>query len=474
MVKKIMLINLGIRKYPYRVVSFPMGVMYLSGYISKEIKNVEIKIINQKVENYTLEQLLKIIVSCSPNIIGFSTFTVFAYILPELCKRIKEALPDSWIVLGGPHASSVKTEAFNHCQWIDVVVPGEGEIAFKNIVESYPEKNYLKNIPGIIWKDKTGEIIINEGMLPIIEDLDTLPFPAYDLLDVTKYWKLQSMTPLPYRKYICLFTSRGCPYQCIWCHSIFGKKIRFHSPERIIEEIEWYKRKYGVEEFEVLDDNFNFNRQRIFQFADLVKKKNLRIRLTFPNALRGDLIDEDVAEALYSSGLYMTSLSLETGSPRLQKFTCKNLNIEKFLKGVELIAKKRIYTNGYCMLGFPTETEEELKRTINTATNSMLHTASFFTVIPFPGTSLFEWLKKNRPEKIAKLDYTNGEYGSIKINLTDLPDEVFFKYQRKAYIKFFSKPERIWRIMRDYPQPSHLITYVPMLVQRLLKGIIDI
>jgi len=317
-----------------------------------------------------------------------------------------------------------------------------------------------------------GEIINNQGNLPIVEDLDNLPIPAYDLIDIQKYWKLQSMTPLPPRKYICLVTSRGCPYRCMWCHSIFGKKIRMQSAEKLVEEIEWLINKYDVNEFEIVDDNFNFNKQRVIQFAELVKKKNLKLKFTFPNALRGDLISEEVAEALHSVGTYMSSFSLETGSPRLQKFTCKNLDITKFLQGVELMVKKGIYANGYCMLGFPTETEEELKMTIDIATNSMLHTASFFTVIPFPGTPLFEWLKQNRPDKVKKINYNNVEYGSIKINLTDLPDEVFYKYQRKAYIKFFSKPKRIYRIIKVYPCPLYLSMYVPMLLQRLVKGII--
>ncbi|HOK08156.1 MAG TPA: radical SAM protein [Candidatus Hydrogenedens sp.] len=473
MKKKIILINTGRRNSLYLFVSPPMGVMYLSAYLRKEFQNnIEIKLINQRVENYNEDQIIKIIYNYKPNIIGLSSFTTFAYFIPKISRRIKELFPQAWIVLGGPHASSLRGQVFSDCENLDIVVPGEGEIAFKQIVESYPNKENLKYISGIIWKNEMGEIINNQGNLPIVEDLDNLPIPAYDLIDIQKYWKLQSMTPLPSRKYICLVTSRGCPYRCMWCHSIFGKKIRMQSAEKLVEEIEWLINKYDVNEFEIVDDNFNFNKQRVIQFAELVKKKNLKLKFTFPNALRGDLISEEVAEALHSVGTYMSSFSLETGSPRLQKFTCKNLDITKFLQGVELMVKKGIYANGYCMLGFPTETEEELKMTIDIATNSMLHTASFFTVIPFPGTPLFEWLKQNRPDKVKKINYNNVEYGSIKINLTDLPDEVFYKYQRKAYIKFFSKPKRIYRIIKVYPRPLYLSMYVPMLLQRLVKGII--
>ncbi|HOQ32885.1 MAG TPA: radical SAM protein [Candidatus Hydrogenedens sp.] len=471
----IVLINLGYIKPLYWVVSPPMGILYLSAYLRKEIGNhLKIRIIDLKIENFSVEQLIKVIHEIKPEIIGLSSSTIFAYLISSLSSRIKEVLPSTWLVLGGPHASSVRLQALIESPNLDIVVPGEGEISFRNIVEVYPNKNSLKYISGIIWRDKNGELIENPGELKVIDNLDTLPFPAYDLIDISKYWKLQSMTPLPPRKYVSVVSSRGCPYKCMWCHRIFGKCFRFYSPKRLIEEIEWYQKKYQVNEFEFLDDNFNFNRSRVIHFAELVRRKNLKLKLTFPNAIRTDLIDEEVAEALCSAGTYMSSFSLETASPRLQKLTQKNLNIPKFLKAVEIMAKKNVYTNGFCMMGFPTETEEELQMTIDTATNSMLHTASFFTVIPFPGTQLFEWLKQNKPEKIKNLNYMNVEYGSIKINLTDLPDKLFFSYQRKANLKFFLKPDRIYRILRVYPKPLHLLSYLPIYIQRVLKGLLGL
>ena len=469
---KVILINLGLRKPMYPLATPPMGIMYLAGYLRQQIKDIEIKLINQKVKNDSPEDLVKTIYEFAPEIVGLSSSTVFAALIPEIVSKIKEVLPESWVVLGGPHASSVRKQALNECNGLDIVVPGEGEIAVKQVVESYPDKNALANISGLIWRDSSEEPIENPGPLPIEQDLDNLPFPAYDLINVEDYWKLQSMTPIPPRRYLSLVTSRGCPYQCMWCHSIFGKKIRFSSPERILEEINWLKNKYGVTEFEFLDDNFNFNRKRVFQFSDLVKSKNLKLKFSFPNAIRGDLVNEEEAEALCSMGTYMCSFALETGSPRMQKFTCKNLDIPKFLDGIEMMVKRGVYANGFCMMGFPTETEEELQMTIDIASNSMLHTASFFTVIPFPGTPLFEWLKINRPEKLNNFNYMNIDFAGAKINLTDLPDEVLFNYQRKANWVFFMNPNRIYRLLRVYPQPLQLIRYLPIYLYRATKNLV--
>ncbi|MCX8065785.1 MAG: hypothetical protein N3G21_11550, partial [Candidatus Hydrogenedentes bacterium] len=144
----------------------------------------------------------------------------------------------------------------------------------------------------------------------------------------------------------------------------------------------------------------------------------------------------------------------------------------KFLKAVEMMDKRKIYTHGFCMLGFPTETEEELLQTINVASESKLHTATFYTVIPFPGTPLYEWVKENKREIIDKVDYREISFDTARFNLTDIPDHIFFSYNRKAYFKFYANPRRIYRIIRTYPEPLSLLTYIPMFLFKLTKGLL--
>ncbi|MCA1901047.1 MAG: B12-binding domain-containing radical SAM protein [Candidatus Hydrogenedens sp.] len=468
--KKIILVNLGLRRPLYPLATPPMGILYLSAYLRRELKDLDICVINQRLENYDVEELSKQISKFAPHIICLSALTTFAYQLPNLVPLLREVCPESWILLGGPHASAVRDNVFNDVD-VDVVVPGEGEIALKQIIESYPEKGNLQNIQGIIWKSSDGQIINNPGMLPMIEELDELPFPAYDLIDLPRYWKHQSIAPIVRRKYVSLFSSRGCPYQCMWCHSIFGRKIRMHSAERVVDEIEFFAKKYNVTDFEFLDDNFNFNQRRVIEIAELVHKRGLKIELAFPTAIRGDIATQEVIDAMHSIGTYLCGFSLETGSPRLQKFTCKRLDIDKFLKAVEITAKKNIYITGFCMMGFPTETEEELQQTIDVACKSRFHTASFFTVTPFPGTPLYEWVKENKPEKLEKLNYNNMDFSAMNVNLTDLPDKVLFSYQRKAMKKFYVDPIRIYRLLRSYPKPLLLPYYLPIFIHRATKGL---
>jgi len=257
----------------------------------------------------------------------------------------------------------------------------------------------------------------------------------------------------------------------MWCHKIFGRKMRAHSAERVVEEMARFTKTYGVDEVEFLDDTFNFSPKRVLDIADGMKAANLKLRLSFPPALRGDILTQDVVDALADAGTHLCALSLETGSPRLQKLMGKHLDIPKFLKAVEMVAKKNILIPGYCMMGFPTETEEELQMTIDIACASRFHTASFFTVTPFPGSPLYEFAQQNCPEKLAAFRYDSLDFSAMQGNLTDLPDGVLFAYQRKAMRKFYSRPSRIYHFLRAYPRPELLPVYVPIFLHRATKGL---
>jgi radical SAM superfamily enzyme YgiQ (UPF0313 family) len=340
---------------------------------------------------------------------------------------------------------------------VDILVPGEGERSFEQLLIAWREDGNVSGVPGLIWRDKSGETVVNPGQTPLIEDLDTLPMPAYDLIDFPKYWKRQSISPIPRRRYVSLVSSRGCPYGCMWCHKIFGRRIRMHSAERVVEEMDHFMKMFGVDEVEFIDDTFNFDVKRVLDIT----------------AVRGDILTQEVVDALADAGTYLCAFSLETGSPRLQQFTGKRLDIPKFLKAVEMTAKHNIFIPGYCMMGFPTETEEEMQMTIDVACASRFNTASFFTVTPFPGTPLFDYVLKNYPEKLDSFRYDDMDFSAMRVNLTDYPDSVLYAYQRKAMRAFYSSPTRVYRMLRAYPRPELLPVYAPIFIHRATKGMLS-
>ena len=465
---RLFLANVARRSTTYPLTTPPMGILALAAYLRTKF-DLKMKLVNQKVENYTTQELAREAIDFEPDVVGFTVMTPAAHQLSELVRTIRLALPKALILLGGPHTSAFQEKVLEQVD-ADAAVIGEGELSFEAILNARFGGGDLSDVPGLIWRADDKTIVTNPGQMPLIEDLDSLPMPAYDLLDVPMYWKLQSMPPVARRKYISLVSSRGCPYQCKWCHKIFGKQFRGHSAERIVDEMEYFTKKYGIDDVEFLDDIFNMDRQRVIDVAETVRKRNLKVRIALPNAVRTDILTPDVVDALADLNLYWCSFALETGSPRLQEMMGKRLNIPKFLSGVEMCVKKGIFANGFAMLGFPTETEEEMQMTIDTMTNSRLHTASFFTVTPFPHTDLYRMVAEQHPEKLEHVQYSDTNFATIKVNLSDVPDDVLFGYQRKANRQFFLNPSRIFRIIRDYPQPLLLPYYLPIFLQRATKG----
>jgi len=349
-------------------------------------------------------------------------------------------------------------------------VPYEGELTFEALINAYFDGGDISEVPGIFRRTKDG-IVTNPGVAPLVKDIDTLPFPAYDLIELKTYWKVNAMTALTHKKYVSFFSSRGCPFKCIYCHRIFGDKLRIHSAQRIFEEMKFYMKKYGVNNFEFVDDIFNHDRKRLFEICGLIGKLERKVGLSFPNGLRVDELNESSIDALTDAGMYYCSCPLESGSPRIQKLIGKNLNIRKYLENVEYAALKKIFTYGFMIMGFPTETEGDLKQTLNVSCQSKLHAASFYTLTPFPNTKVYDIAMKNNPEKLKNISYDDNEYSHMKHNFSDVPDEMLFYYQRKANKDFHMNPSRIFRILRDFPQRRRIPTYIPEFFKRASKGI---
>ena len=467
---RVFLARLGRVPSNYYAICPPLGILYIAAY-AREKFDLDIRVFDQRVEDCPPQSVVAQAAAFGPEVIGLSAFTSAAHVTAQVARELREALPNALIVLGGPHASASRSQALEHTG-ADVAVVGEGERAFEQVLEARLAGQDFSDIPGLVWRDSDGLVIENAGATPFIEDMDTLPFPAYDLVDIEKYGSNHGMALVPPRKYAALFTSRGCPYRCIFCHNIFGKRFRGQSPERVLSDIEYCMHTLGVEEFELLDDTFNHDRGRVIELCDLILRRGLKIKITFPNGLRTDILTQEVVDALADAGMCYSAFALESGSPRIQRYMRKNLNIPRFLEGVEMAAKRRVFSHGYAMMGFPTETEEDLQQTIDVMCEAKLHVASFSTATPYPGTELYERVRQTHPEKLANLDYEDSDHSGIKVNLSGVADDVFYHYQRKAWRRFYLDPRRALRILRDHRQPSRLLHFVPAYGHRLVKGLL--
>lgn len=436
---KVLLIKSAYRRLHNKGVTPPLGIMYLASYLREKEKGVKLKIIDTRVEKVDIG---KAVSEFCPDVVGISAITVESPKMHQIAEEVKKVSEKIPVIVGGPHPTSYPEEVMEDKN-IDYLVIREGEKTFVNLLRTLAEGKKPDGVKGIYFREN-GSIKFT-GEPEFIENLDELPFPAWDLVKPELYFNSYRFTPIGFRtRYVSIITSRACPYQCIYCHNIFGKKFRMRSPENVIEEIEELKRRFEVNEVEIVDDIFNLYEDRVISIFEGIIRRNINLKFSFPNGLRSDRLSDETLEIMRKGGTIYISFAIESGSPRIQKLIKKNLNLEKARRAIEKSVKLGIFSNGFFMLGFPGETEEDMKMTVDFAISSPLHSAMFFVVIPHRGTELYSMAKDTLPEEdIEKYDYfRRWKY---------MKNSSFKRIYTNAYIKFYTNPSRLIRIWKDYP-----------------------
>ena len=455
---KIVLIKCeAINKYSYALAP-PLGVMYLAAVLRQAGHDVKIYDTRFSPGNY--DQILSDVAEFHPHVVGLSALAYEADSMHNIASALKQQQRNIKIIVGGPFPFSNPEDVLGNPQ-VDSIVIGEGELTLPELIHVYQlGGTSLQDVKGIAYRE--GTEIKYTPPRPAIEDLDGLPFPAWDLIDIEKYRRSPRTDVNSGKRYMVLFSSRGCPYGCIYCHKHFGRKFRPRSPESVVSEMEVLARRYHINEFEFADDIFNLDEDRAEKICDLLLEKGLKVTLSFPNGLRCDRLSRKLLQKLKAAGTRDISVAIETGSPRLQKYIGKNADIEKINTVIGWLAELKIRSRGFFMIGFPTETREEILKTIDFARQSKLDTAYFFQVTPFEGTRLAE-LCPGMSKKYTDLFI----FGSS--NLTDLPDEEFYRLHKLAVKKFYTLP-RLWNLFRYHPSNKfQLLKTAPWQLRRFFR-----
>ncbi len=452
--RKVLLIKLS-RPTVRQAFGQPLGIMYLASYLRKFLPELEIQLVDMLPEGLSMNDLVKKVGEFKPDLLGISAMSLESSVLHELAGAVKKSFPQMPIVAGGPYINTATHKAFSD-QNLDFAVKGEGEQTLLELVNYlFLGKGKLEEILGLGFR-QNGEGRINPNR-PYLEDLDSLPFPAWDLIKVERYFNLWRFGGIyAHKEYMQVMTSRGCPFHCTYCHRIFGVGFRPRSPEKVVEELEILQNKFGIKEIFFVDDCFNFNLKRAKRICDLIIERGLKFSISFPNGLRGDVMDEELLDKLKAVGTYRITYAIETASPRIQKFIKKNLNLEKVKKVIELTERKGILVDGFFMLGFPGEKRSEILDTINFALRSRLHSVNFFFATPFEGSELYQQAQdlgyNPSQNEMDKYDYFLPKAYPI----CEVPNQELPKIASRAFLRFYLNPRRLWRIFRLYPDKKQL------------------
>ena len=449
----------------------PMGLIYIASTL--KYSGHDIRIHDCALDYEKLNILHDTLIDWKPDFIGISIIITETEYTKRLMQSIRSVSPHVPIIFGGPWPSANPQEALEKLG-ANFVVIGEGERVFPELIDALNNGRPAESIPGIACIAHS-DLIMNSARHLTEEELNHLPFPAWDLLDHNLYAHMHSMAGIGSRRYMTIVTSRGCPFKCAYCHQTMGKVFRKRSAESVLAEIKELRFKHGFRDFEIVDDCFNLDRGRMRAILTGIRDEIGDIKLHFPNAVRSDMLEPEDMPLFRQAGTISAAFAIETASPRLQKMIHKNLNIEKALRTINASVKAGIYSTGYFMIGFPTETREEALETVQLATRSPLHRVLFFNPIPFPGTDLAKMAEAYLQNKNVFFNPQQMNYQTSTINISAMTDGDLQQIFRNAYRRFYLNPRRILSLLRlviKYPQvfPMKRIAGLFLLKILLKKG----
>ncbi|MDD5436726.1 MAG: radical SAM protein [Candidatus Omnitrophica bacterium] len=365
----------------YVPIGVPIGIGYLAAYLIKHGKTV--KILDGEVNDVTGDVLDRYVKDLSqPYIFGISSLTAGIAKAHRMADLIKRRYPGSKIIFGNMHPT-VMTEDVLKDRNIDVVVRGEGEEVLDLLYERMKAKKDHGDIKGISFC-KDGRIIHNEAApLP---DLATVPrFPYHLFAEHSGKYDLGFIT-----------SSRGCPYNCIFCsqRNISGKRYRYFPPEIVIQDLEELILKHNRSFITFADDSFLTNRERVVKLCDAIKERGFHKKAIFDCQARGDTVDEGILKTLRDTGFRTIHFGIETASERLMKLIDKRETVQEIVDAVKLSKRLGFQVSGTFILGLPTETREERRAAYALAKELSLDYVRFNNATPYPGTRLYEIAKE--------------------------------------------------------------------------------
>lgn len=422
-----------------------LGLLSIAAYL--EQKGISVQVLDIHVEKISTAETKEVIRLVQPKIIGLSVMTATSVPSYQIATLAKEVDPNILVVMGGVHAEAVPEECLLNSK-LDVVVRGDGEITFHKLVLEHLNNRSYKSINGISYRDNGKVIHTAPG--DIIMDLDTLPFPAYHLVPMHKYYPaIGAYKRLPA---INMLMTRGCPGKCTFCNSAMTK-MRTRSAEPVVEEIIRLKKTYGLREVQFYDDTFTIFRPNVMKFCELMIKKNVDV--TWTAFVRTDCISPELAQAMKAAGCHQMLFGVESGDDQILENIRKPIDREKTKWAHKIVREAGIELRSAFIFGNMGETVASMKKTVDFAIELDPDIAFFNICTPYPGTQLFKWAKENNYLKSE--DWTEYELSTFLMKLPTLTEKELYGYYMRAYRLFYRRPISIWRRLRAITSFSQLI-----------------
>jgi radical SAM superfamily enzyme YgiQ (UPF0313 family) len=370
--------------------NLPVGL----GYVAKslEIAGIEYEVVDLNIDS--IDELTHKISEFVPQFLGISMMSYRCKGTYKLLNDIKESFPELKIIAGGPHVTANQERVLMECPAIDMGVVGEGEVALVEMVQGKP----LTAVKGVLYRQ--GEAVRFTGVRDFIHNLDEIPFPTY------RGFKLES-----YGQTMYVNSSRGCPYQCIFCGAprILGKKWRKRSEQGMMQEVKyWYEK--GYRSFCFSDSNFAIDKTRVRNFCEEVIKSKLEAQFT-SDGLRADHVDRKLLEQMRRAGFTHLVFGVESASDKVLRNLKKGETREQLESAIATATDLGFDVTLFFLVGSPGEGTEDIKQSFQLARKYDVERVYFFNLTPIPGTEFYDWAVEQGYVDESRGRYPEGNIG---------------------------------------------------------------
>jgi radical SAM superfamily enzyme YgiQ (UPF0313 family) len=417
----------GEQTYSYQNLS-SAAVLRNAGY--------DIRYYHCPTERIDLQMMKDYLVNNTPYAIVIQVEHINANVAVAISEKAKElGIVVIWV---GPFVTALyETEIKKPC--VDYIVRKEWDYVVRDIIQSLENNKPLSGIAGLVWKDSNSNTIVNKDP-ETIEDLDALPIPAYDLVDMSKFYE-SVFVRFPAATMI---TSRGCPFNCIYCsypQTIYSHKYRAMSPERVLKEVKYLVNELGVKEIRIDDDTFDIKKDRAIEICKLIAAEKLDV--IFSVQCRPQLMTDEEAYWLKKAKCRMVLYGVESGNDKILKDIRKGTTKDEIRRGVKIAKKHGIDVLNCVMLGFYWDTKETVEDTINFAFELNAEFTQVSAPTPLPGTDYYKLLDDNNCF-ISKDWECHDSVHHSSVTLPHLTNDDLNNYLKTFYRRYYRRPSYLW------------------------------
>lgn len=439
----------------------PLGLAYIAAVLRE--KGHEVQILDRdlilrknKLDfDKTDELTLDFIKAFASDIVGFSATTPNVSDVNMFSERVKKSNPEIMTVIGGPHCAGEPIATLRMCSSIDALVRGEGEMVMLDLADGVQ----FESIGSLTYRKSDGSIVSNPDR-PLIESLDSLPHPARDLLDMGYYTRPSRFISRNFSlRTTHIFTARGCPFNCHYCAGpLIGRRtVRYHSPQRVVAEIEELIGKYSIEAVYFAEDMFLSNRNRVQEMTALFKQHNIHKKISWMAQISTNIVSRELLDMMKDAGCVHVEYGFESGSQRILDLMNKRASVERNREVAILTRKSGLHFQGNFIVGYPAEREEDFKKTVSFIKEAKPSNVSLNIFMPLPGTEIYKKLKDDGKLLPNWDDLGNPE--TPQINYADMPLTHFEKLYFNTKLKVIL-PINLLQFVKDNIRHPFRLLYV--------------